>query len=86
MFGRGIGMKASVDGIYPAVQFHLRTDGGTLTEEQQEKINEAIKIDFSGYVAHRFAGCRVVITSTMPEGRHQEMAETYTRAIEKALA
>ena len=81
-------MKTTLDGIYPAVQFqfHLRTDEGTLTDKQRNKITEAIKLDFSGYVAHRFAGCRVVITSTMPEDRHKEMAETYIKVIEEALA
>lgn len=45
-------MSVQCDNIFPATQYHLRVDH-TLTEDEQQKIFEALKIPGAGFVPPR---------------------------------
>jgi len=75
-------MKASVDGIYPARQFHLRVEE-PIEPEQRKIVEKAIQLPLSGFVDCEFAGRhRIIITSTCDEEESEAMAQRYMEALE----
>ena len=73
-----------VDGLYPASQIHLRIDR-RITEEEQEKIIEALKIPFCGMVNIAFCFSRIIITTSFGATERKYWAERFCEAISKAL-
>lgn len=79
-------MKVVIDGKYDAIQIHLRlSTSEKITEDMKTRIESAVRIPMSGFVAVNIFSNRVIVTSSAPPENKEMMAKLYKEAIEKAL-
>lgn len=91
-------MTVECDNIFPATQYHLHADH-VLSEEEQRKIIEALKIPMAGFVAAtvpsdlshvsaiEFRGSRIILTTQHNIGVDdtEHYRDVFMKAIAEAL-